>query len=220
MIRIYPLAPGRNIIAPGADKIVSETVRDFTLDGSVGPLRVFNPAFDASGSRVTWHELCVRSGIDFGPGVQWHSIADRLRDSSQERFTPPMMGSLDTGIMTVLWQLLVKDFRQPVYGAYWNGYADLDLPETLQVTLPPSRQMSVFQIENLPQGSSDAKGATPVRNPMRWWPDDASWLVSNDIYARSVYVSGPRLLMDRVRLSPILETIECPPETVLSPEDM
>lgn len=183
------------------------TVASYTLRSHQSHIRVLYPAYDADGNRVSWVE-CGRA-FEARSDITWREVAGpRRRDTCE-----PEMGSVDPMVLDVLLRQLLDYGDAAVVVAQWEGYADAEYPtEAHRATLPPERPSAVW---SLPPVS--LRGLS--RGPMRWWDPQLRWVVGNDIYARSIFVSGPEALIEALLHEPALEAFRVSPSDAVAVED-
>lgn len=180
----------------GAFDFTGQRVSSYVLAGHEACARVLNPAYTSTGRPVRWAH--VRPGpFRHCSTTQW----PQPRPEASELFGPSM-GSPDRRMAAGLLACLDVSAFETVHVAQWKGYTGTTHPDTAQpVTFPPGRESAVW----------DTPAADLLRLdriPMRWWHPTLEWTVGNDIYARSLFVSGPRTLIDTVLTSSGLEAYE------------
>lgn len=140
--------------------------------------------------------------------TQWQDVAMQPRPSELPR-VDPIMGGLDLEVATTLASILGERTKTPdsVYFLAWEGYADLNDAYRGAGTIlgPYGRQMHVRHGSLADVGAVAAARGTDM--PLWWIPEDGSWAVGNDIYARSVYVGGSAECIDDIIQQRVLESI-------------
>lgn len=141
--------------------------------------------------RTQWRDVAMRPGSFELPGVE------------------PIMGGIDVEVATALASVLGEHTQTPdsVYFLAWEGYADLNDAYRGSGTILGSygRQMHVRHGSLADLGAVAAARGTDM--PLWWIPEDGSWAVGNDIYARSVYLGGSADCIDDVLQQPVLESV-------------
>lgn len=159
--------------------------------------RVFNPARAAAVTR-RWAEVAGSAATVTGR-TQWQEIADGQGAADLPRLDPAM-GSLDSETAAALASILAGNTQTPdsVYFFAWEGYAGLSDAFRASATIlgPYGRPMHVLHGSLRDVGPSVA--ARESEMPLWWIPEDGSWAVGNDIYARSVYVGGTASCIDEI----------------------
>lgn len=174
-----------------------QTVGSYVFAGHEACIRVLNPAHTASRGAVRWDELAPAE-VRFSSTTQWPQlgIADRAD------ILTPDMGSPDPEMAAALLAGLDVSTLDTIHVAQWDGYAESNHPATAHhITFPPGRECFVW--------TTTAAGLLrQERIPMRWWHPHLNWTVGNDIYARTLFVSGTRQTLNNLLTSPTLETYE------------
>ncbi|MHC2998321.1 hypothetical protein [Microbacterium sp. HJ5] len=189
-------------IPTSADQLVAElTPTGLAVDSYVirhhdAIARVLNPARDARGEPLTWASLARDSFVP-ASNFQWRDLEGGL---PSEAAMSPLTGGIDDRVArAALLGVLPLPASEEVFVGQWDGYADAEQPHSAQsVTFPPSRESWIWSVhvEELPRLD---------RLPMRWWHPDLHWVVGNDIYARSVFVSAEEHVIQSILTSPDLE---------------
>lgn len=155
------------------------------------------------------HEAVVRvlnPGSFQGEPVRWQDVGgdrfERRSDltwrelDSDDIIEEPLTGTVD--------HLLVQGMLPYLPGnticvAQWVGYGSTaTYPRTAhRAVLPPGRESLAWAMPRSEIGQA--------RVPMRWWHPDLEWVAGNDIYARSLFVSGPENLASALLATPALE---------------
>lgn len=140
--------------------------------------------------------------------TQWRDVAIQPGASGLPRLDP-IMGGIDMEVAAALASVLGEHTQtpDPVYFLAWAGYAGLNDAYRGSETVLGSygRQMHVLHGSLVDVGPSAA--AREADMPLWWIPEDGSWAVGNDIYARSVYVGGSAECIGDVLRTPVLECV-------------
>lgn len=189
-------------------EVSGRTVASFVIARHAAQIRILNPANDDVGPLRRWAE--VSESFEPRSDVQWPDVAG---STTADRSEEPIMGSISVSVREALFSSLVDEDVDGICVAKWEGYADLDYPsEAAWMSLPPDRRSAVWTI-------SAAQLLSLDRAPMRWWDPQLRWTVGNDIYARSVFVSGPETLMSQLLADPSIEASRVRPTDLVTPED-
>lgn len=171
--------------------------------------RVLNPAISADGDPLTWSSF-ARDEFEPTSNLQWRDLLHGLR---LEGIDPPLTGGVDPRTARALLDLLPAPDSGEICVAQWDGYADAKRPTSAQAFIfPPGRESLIWsvQIRDLPHLE---------RVPMRWWHPDLRWVVGNDIYGRSVFVSAETDVIGAILASPHLEAFRVDAEDPVRAED-
>jgi hypothetical protein len=192
---------------------------DPTLLSSLIPLanetiaRVFNPARLANTSEsLPWRRLVPNPSAS----MQWSpDLASRHPELDE-----PKTGDLEPEMAMALAALLAQstNVAPTCTFAIWPGYAEITLPSDAAVYEIPNYRSFAFVRGALDQLPEIAR--TIGRYPLRWWPDDASWCVANDIYARSLYVGADEATIAAMLDDARLEAYAVTPGHRIEPEDL
>ena len=202
--RASEVPPGTNAILQAIDPS-GATVGSYVVPGHDAHVRVLNPAFLKDGECVHWGG--PRPG-EYYSNFQWagQAVEFSLEDE------PPATGTVAKEVVHALLNHLPASSCVSV--AQWEGYADTPLSRKLPwVTFPPGRRSAVWSMPIHQLSDSD-------RVPMRWWHPALGWSVGNDIYARSVFVSGPRSLTKALLEDPSIEAYSVLPTDPIAAEDL
>ncbi len=198
-----------------AEQLVAElTTTGVSVDSNVmrqhdAIARVLNPAISADGNPLTWSSF-ARDEFELTSDLQWRNVVDGLR---LEGIDPPLTGSVDPRVVRALLDLLPASDSGEICVAQWDGYADVEWPTSAQAFIfPPARESLIWsvQIRDLPHLE---------RVPMRWWHPDLRWVVGNDIYGRSVFVSAATDVVAAILASPHLEAFRVDARDPVRAED-
>ncbi|MFC6326832.1 hypothetical protein ACFQZV_00615 [Microbacterium koreense] len=123
------------------------------------------------------------------------------------------MGSPDPEMVANLLVAMGVDGSSRVNVAQWTGYAGVVYPEGgVPMRFPPSRDSMVWE--------TTASGLLLLdRVPMRWWHPELDWAVGNDIYGRSLFISGSQSMVQRVVASDLVEAFPVAFDDPVTPED-
>lgn len=203
---------------PGHEAPPELTVADFLPRKFDSYCRVFNPAVSGAGMRKTWSEA-VSGAATLSGRTQWNDLTDLLAETSFPRLDPAM-GSLDRGVADVLISILGRHTRntERVYYLVWEGYAGItsySASETVDASY--GRKMHYLQGSLEDASSTEAAGFNGA--PLWWVPEDGSWCMGNDIYARSVYVGGSGTCIQEIIDDPRVESYPVAPTHKVSAED-
>ncbi|UGS26493.1 hypothetical protein K8F61_18025 [Microbacterium resistens] len=185
------------------------TVASYTLRSHAATVRVLNPAHDRAGNPVTWASV-GSAPFRLRSDVQWTDVQSR---SDRTDIEEPLMGTVDDTVAVALLAHLAP--LGPILVAQWEGYADADVDargDALHVEFPPERPCTVSAVH-----ADDLLRAR--RRPMRWWDPGRTWMAGNDIYARSLFVSGPETLISGLLADPALEAFRVSTGDQVLPED-
>jgi len=176
---------------PGPDPGDSPTVRA-ALGEHASWARVAIPCSDrATGVERPWP--CT-----FSPEVIWQEGWE-----DEHGVDPPPQGDLTRALADRLVEVLAegRPDRCCLF-ATWTGYADLRVPATAALELPPDRPMVAVEAA---LAEVHEVAAHLGRYPLRWSASDGSWAVGADLYARSVVVGGRdlRALLRQAGASPV-----------------
>lgn len=184
------------------------TVASYVLDRHDAAIRILNPAHRPDGTVVTWREIGAKA-LEYRSDIQWADLGVDRRDGN---LIEPQMGTVDGAVVAVLLRHLAVAGRS-VYTAQWEGYADVDTDDTDERLLfPPQRPCLV-------RTSEPRELLQKTRVPMRWWDSTLDWVVGNDIYARSVFVSADAAKIAALLTEPDLEAFSVKPSDSVTPED-
>jgi hypothetical protein len=179
--------------------------------------RVFNPARAAGFSR-SWAKIAGSTTIT--GRTQWRDIADQSGATDLPRLDPAM-GGIDPVVAAVLASVLREHTQTPdsVYFLAWEGYAGLKDSYRVSDTVvgPYGRRLHWLRGSLADMGPSMAARESEL--PLWWIPEDCSWSVGNDIYARSVYVGGSASCIDDVLHESRLESVPVPASHMVAAED-
>ncbi|WP_157681777.1 hypothetical protein [Microbacterium pygmaeum] len=183
-------------------------VDSYVYSGHEACARVLNPAHDALGRAVKWRDIAPAQ-FDPRSDIQWADLGVDLYDGVVE----PAMGSPDATMSAELLQCLGSWQTHTLVSAQWIGYADVELgggPD--EITFPPGRASSLRAVT-----SDDL--VRRRRIPMRWFHPQIEWVVGNDIYGRSLFVSGSLDAVGAIVTSPSLEAYRVDFRDPVSAED-
>lgn len=183
-------------------------VDSYVYSGHDACVRILNPAHDRLGRAVGWRDAAP---AEFAPrsNMQW---ADLGLDQDGP-IMGPMMGSPDSTMVARLLQCLDDPSTKEVVAAQWVGYADAKSPsDTKEVTLPPGRVSKLWTV-------SRDDLIHLHRIPMRWVHPELEWAVGNDIYGRSLFVSGSARAIETILASNVLESFRVSFSDPVSSED-
>lgn len=146
------------------------------------------PASSRDGVALRWEDLApsaFRPESDF----QWADLCAGSRPAGVEE---PPMGSPDGHTVARLLHCLEVPDAGTFRVAQWVGYVEANYPEGAAMgTLPPGRESAIWD--------TSVPGLLAMeRIPMRWWDSRLDWSVGNDVYARSLFVSGSHRAIGRV----------------------
>lgn len=157
--------------------------------------RVLNPPRSADRDPLTWASF-ARGELVPTSDFQWRDLVDGHRFQGTK---PPRTGAVEPRVARALLDLLPSPDSGEIFVAQWAGYADAEQPASAQaLTFPPDRQSLIWSVH-----TRDVPFLERV--PMRWWHPDLRWVVGNDIYGRSVFVSAAANVIGAVLASPHLE---------------
>jgi hypothetical protein len=180
--------------------------------------RVFNPA-RVAGVAWRWTEVAGTTAT-ITSRTQWRDVSIQPGPAELPR-VDPIMGGIDLEVATALASVLGEHTQTPdsVYFLAWEGYADLNDAYRGSGTILGSygRQMHVRHGSLADVGPVAA--AREMDMPLWWIPEDGSWAVGNDIYARSVYLGGSAECIDDVLQQPVLESIRVSASDQVAAED-
>lgn len=183
------------------------TVASYVLSPHRAVVRILNPAHVDQGRSISWRDV---GGDSFRPlsDFQWPDLDLRAKSNIEE----PAMGTVDDAVTAALLRHLAPDDTMIVV-AQWEGYADVCVDENApRVVFPPDRPCLVRRV---PARSL----LDEQRKPMRWRDPDLAWMAANDIYARSIFVSGTEHLIESLIADPALEAIRVTFNDRVTPED-
>lgn len=187
------------------------TVASFVPDHNEAVIRILNPAYSATGDVLSWRQV---GGPSFSPrsDLQWNELT---RDLAHPVTTEPAMGTVDRHITSILVPHLAVD-DSPVVTAQWEGYADVepDRHALLRIVDFPPRRPSVVR------ATTGGELTRLQRVPMRWWHPDLRWVVGNDIYARSIFLSADQATITAILATPRLEAFAVSFSDPVTPEDL
>lgn len=196
-----------------------------SLAGVIPPVysayaRVLNPATSPDGRRLRW-SLLAADHFEVDGATQWSEIVAAC-DPGPNQVYEPQNGSVDSLVAERLISRLSKGAKRSTECLFlvWEGYSDLKsqvrsapvivngLGRGLHVLRGPL-ELALESIEDHPAG----------RLPLNWLPLDGAWCVTNDVYARSVFIGGSASLIGEVLGDPDLEAYLIRPDHTFVPED-
>jgi hypothetical protein len=128
---------------------------------------------------------------------------------------------MDAEAAAALASVLAGNTQTPdsVYFFAWEGYAGLSDAYRASVTVrgPYGRRMHVLHGSLRDVGPAVA--TTESGMPLWWIPEDGSWAVGNEIYARSVYVGGTASCIDAILHDPRIEGVPVAASDTVTGED-
>lgn len=185
------------------------TVDSYVLRSHDAFARVLNPATGVDGRPVPWSSYAPARFVP-SSDFQWRDVLD---DGRARPDTSPLMGTIHPLVVNEILGLLPIPSSGEIFVAQWEGYADAPPPPTaMSTTFPPDRETNVWletasNLSRLP------------RVPMRWWHPDLLWVIGNDIYGRSIFVSGSTDVVDAIVSSSVLEAFHVSPGDRVGAED-
>ncbi len=166
------------------------SVSSFVPDVFPGYVRVLNPAWSGSDKRLSWKSLMPDSSGE--PWIEWSDVLSSADEESLAKvFREPLMGGIDPQVASVISRLLeAHSSSLELTYLQWEGYCDVDFSTAseLKFTVPPDRVMRCM--EGSLRDFVNPSGLTRGRIPLYWVPEDLSWAIGADIYARSILVGG------------------------------
>lgn len=173
-------------------------------------VRVLNPLIGPAGQKIRWSQLSAAVGLNLTGETSAEMLCRSYMAKMGER-TRAELGTLDHKVSVALAEILSGHTATPerCFFGVWTGYSDLrdDLRGAPVVNLPPNREM--YLLEGPVRAAAEDLGEFPFsRRSLRWWPDDRSWSVGNDIYADSVYVAASPGCISLMKEDPRIETVD------------
>jgi hypothetical protein len=166
------------------------------IGGSLG----MSEAPEGDRTRLRWHELATRLGIDLDdnevpPCFRWFPYR-----SWPARLDPPDEGSLDNESLEALIDRLAAHSdggRSTPCIAYYSPLANrANFDETWV------REVEISEVRSLVDASAGRVGT-----PSNWWAIDRTWMVYTDWDLWATKVSGPNALITSIEADPRLECI-------------
>lgn len=190
------------------------TVGQYLLGGHASFVRVMNP--------VRGHGIPARSWASYAAGsvkvdatTRWNDLVDM---ASPDR---PDMGTIDPEMAVTLSRILRSHTRTPTdcFFLVWEGYAGLraDVLTAASVEFPFGRWMFVLA-GDLRDGGETVE-SVGGRTAQWWLPADGAWVVGNDLYGASVYISGSEKLIADILAAHDIEAYRATASTVIVAEE-
>lgn len=190
------------------------TVGHYLLGGHASFVRVMNP--------VRGHGIPARSWASYAAGsvkvdatTRWNDLVDM---ASPDR---PDMGTIDPEVAVTLSRILRSHTRTPTdcFFLVWEGYAGLraDVLTAASVEFPFGRWMFVLA-GDLRDGGETVE-SVGGRTAQWWLPADGAWVVGNDLYGASVYISGSEKLIADILAAHDIEAYRATASTVIVAEE-
>ena len=190
------------------------TVGQYLLGGHASFVRVMNP--------VRGHGIPARSWASYAAGsvkvdatTRWNDLVDM---ASPDR---PDMGTIDPEVAVTLSRILRSHTRTPTdcFFLVWEGYAGLraDVLTAASVEFPFGRWMFVLA-GDLRDGGETVE-SVGGRTAQWWLPADGAWVVGNDLYGASVYISGSEKLIADILAAHDIEAYRATASTVIVAEE-
>lgn len=152
-------------------------------------LRLLNPIEHRDGSMSSWSDAWVANGITPSPWMQWDELIAMGDAVLPDVDGEPGMGSPHPLLARSLIQALAleHDLTQPHRFAVWAGYDGQGHKPAVAFS-SQSREMVLYSGPLINDGEPLLPTTGTGRIPMYWWPDDLSWCVGQDVFARSLLV--------------------------------
>lgn len=157
--------------------------RGFDVD-----LRILNPIEHRDGSTSSWSAAWAENAIEPSPWMQWDELAALREPILPDGDGEPRMGDPHPSLARALIRAIAlhHDLTGPHRFAAWYGYAETDREPAISLS-SEGREMVLYSGPLLDARNAPLAPVTGAgRIPMHWWPDDLSWCLGQDIYARSL----------------------------------
>jgi hypothetical protein len=152
-------------------------------------VRVLNPVTAPDGSRFRWSDIAGPK-VTVDAETEWSDIV-AAAGGKADQYYEPEAGTIDPGVARRLITLLSEhtESSRCVY-LVWEGYSALTGWVRHSETITNSMQRTMHVLTGGLEDALKPIDFPPNRIAMNWLPQDASWFVGNDIYARSVFVGA------------------------------
>ncbi|MCY1676878.1 hypothetical protein OVA06_19595 [Pseudarthrobacter sp. SL88] len=179
-------------------------------------IRILNPIEVHEGVFLRWSDVASRAGLTTSPWMQWNEVSSHPAAGPGNN-AQPNMGNPHPAVAEALVRVLGVGPGRYNF-ASWEGYWGEDGAAVIHFS-PVNRGMVLYSGRLLDEAGHPIIPITASgRIPMYWWPDDLSWCIGQDIYARSLIVGCDLATAGRVLSDPeldahlIRETDSVPPE--------
>jgi len=180
-------------------------------------IRVLNPIEVYEGVLVRWSDFVSRAGLTTSPWMQWNEVSNHP-DALPANNAQPNMGDPHPTVTEALIRVLGVGSGRFNF-ASWEGYSGEDGAAVIHFS-PVNRGMVLYSGKLLDEAGVPIIPITASgRIPMYWWPDDLSWCIGQDIYARSLIVGCDLATAGRVLNDPELDAHLIRETDSVTPED-
>ena len=190
------------------------TVGRYLPGGHASFVRVMNPVRGQGITARSWASYAAGS-VKVDATTRWNDLVDM---ASPDR---PDMGTIDPEVAVTLSRILRSHTRTPTdcFFLVWEGYAGLraDVLTAASVEFPFGRWMFVLA-GDLRDGGETVE-SVGGRTAQWWLPADGAWVVGNDLYGASVYISGSEKLIADILAAHDIEAYRATASTVIVAEE-
>lgn len=166
-------------------------------------IRILNPIEVIEGVLIKWSDLVSRAGLTTSPWMQWNEVSSHP-DALPANNAQPNMGDPHPTVAEGLIRVLGVGPGRYNF-ASWEGYSGEDGAAVIHVS-PVNRGMVLYSGKLLDEAGTPIIPITASgRIPMYWWPDDLSWCIGQDIYARSLIVGCDLATAGNILSDPALD---------------
>lgn len=196
---------------------VGQQVTAFVPPGYERYVRILNPIEIAPGLLIMWSDVVKRGGLETSPWMQWDEVTVSP-EAMPANNSQPGMGNSPTSLAKALIRVLDLDSNRFNF-ATWKGYAEEGGKSVIEFS-PAHRAMVLYSGQLVDEeGTAFVPITDSGRVPMYWWPDDLSWCIGQDIYARSLILGCDDATAGKVLADPGLEAYLIRETDIVLPED-
>lgn len=180
--------------------------------------RVLNPVTAPNGRSFRWSDI-AGPDLTVDGETQWSDIV-AVSDGRTNQYYEPETGTIDLGVAKRLITLL-SEHTQSSRCAYfaWEGYSSLADRVRVSPRITNGMQRTMYVLHGVLEDALKPIDSPANRIAMNWLPEDASWFVGNDIYARSVFIGGSVEAVVSLLGEASLEAYMLPKSYTIVPED-
>ncbi len=185
-------------------------------------VRLLNPVEHRDGSTSSWSAAWLSNGLEPSPWMQWDQLVAHENEILPDADGEPSMGDPHPSLARALIRVLARhhDLSEPHRFASWPGYSGRRHRGALTTISSEAREMMLFSGALLDEAGTPLVPVTVAgRVPMYWWPDDLSWCVGQDLYARSLILGCDLTTGAAILADPDLEAYRVRPDDFVPVED-
>lgn len=180
-------------------------------------IRILNPIEAYEGVLLRWSDVVSSAGLTISPWMQWNEVSSHV-DALPANNAQPKMGDPQRTVAEALIRVLGVGSGRYNF-ASWEGYSGEDGAAVIHFS-PVNRGMVLYSGRLLDEAGAPLIPITASgRIPMYWWPDDLSWCIGQDIYARSLIIGCDLATARKVLSDPELDAYFIQETDSVAPED-